>query len=1075
MAKYLQFGDLHDDLIRDRIVVGIRDAKLSERPQLDPDLTLEKAIKQVRQSEQVKRQQSMLRQGDILPKSCDFVDSVKSHRKFGKHKHGLQKSQSNNYRCGRCGKSNKHSREKCFKCSKIGHYARWCHGATNVDHVDRDVDSPDSDVEKHENKGFLENVGESSSHKWMLDLFVKNVKINFKVDTGADVTVISENDFKKMKNVKLTPSHRKLFGANGRPAIESLAIVYFVGDVTSEDQKYKKKYPKLFSRLGQLEGEYKIVLHENAVPFAITVPRRVQLPLLSKVKKLLLKMEQDGVISRVNEPTDWCAGMVVVPKPDGSVRIFTDLTHLNKAVKREKHPLPASEQILEQLSGSKVFSKLDAKSGFWQVKLAKESRLLTTFMTPIGRFCYERLPFGISSAPEHFQRRMCDILIDLLIGICSMDNVLVHGRNQEEHDKILDAVLKKIAKAGLTLNDKCQFSRQKLKFLGFMIDSEGVHPDPQKVMAISKMPAPTNVSELRFFLGMVNQLGKFSRNLADISKPLRDLLSKKNSWIWEQSQIDSFQKVKQECLSKKVLSLYNPNSATIVSADASSYGLGATLKQKNSDGQWKSVAFASRAMNTTVQKYAQLEKEALAVTRACECFQDFLVGMHSMINTDHKPLVALFGTKSLDELPPRIQRFRLRLMRFSFDISHIPGKHLIIADTLSRAPLDDMREEDIQLNEDSDIYVCSVIDEFPASEKRLQQIRVHLNEDIVCKEVINFCMHGWPDESRLNDVLLPYYQVRDDLTVIDGLLLRGTRLVIPASLRLDILEKIHEGHMGIVKCRSRARSSVWWPYMNKWIKIALLQDTTSLTVINHLKSVFAKYGIPEVIISDNGPQYASGEFSKFAEEYGFCHITTSPCYAQCNGEAERAVQTIKNLLKRTKDPYMALLNYRSTALKNGYSPSELPMGRKLRTKLPVYSSKLIPKWPDMDELQNKELGDKMKQKMHFDKRHRAQNMEKLQISDHAWIKDGLQKEQGVITGYADTPRSYMILTPSGTLRRNRRHLKKVPERPTSDEETESPIKTDVQVEPNEPDQENTEKVNITRSGQISRPPEKLNL
>nr|XP_039261331.1 uncharacterized protein K02A2.6-like [Styela clava] len=213
-------------------------------------------------------------------------------------------------------------------------------------------------------------------------------------------------------------------------------------------------------------------------------------------------------------------------------------------------------------------------------------------------------------------------------------------------------------------------------------------------------------------------------------------------------------------------------------------------------------------------------------------------------------------------------------------------------------------------------------------------------------------------------------------------------------------EKIHEGHMGIVKCRRRARSSVWWPYMNKqveevckscpsccefsqtktqplipseypdrpwkkiatdlfelkgskyllpvdyfsrWIEIALLQDTTSLTVINHLKSIFAKYGIPEVIISDNGPQYAPGEFSKFAEEYGFCHITSSPRYAHCNGEAERAVHTIKNLLKRTKDPYMALLNYRSTALKNGYSPSELLMGRKLRTKLPVYSSELIPK------------------------------------------------------------------------------------------------------------------------------------
>ena len=280
-----------------------------------------------------------------------------------------------------------------------------------------------------------------------------------------------------------------------------------------------------------MTGAYHIRLRDDATPYALTVPRRVAIPLMPKVKSELERMEKIGVIIRVDTPTDWCAGIVVVPKPDGRIRICVDLTKLNKSVRRERHMLPSVEQTLAQLGGATVFSKLDANSGFWQIELTKESSLLTTFITPFGRYCFNRLPFGITSAPEYFQKRMSEILQGIEGVVCLIDDVLVYGRTQEAHDKRLTRVLQKIATAGVTLNeDKCEISQTQVKFLGQLIDQHRIHPDAAKVSAIKDMKAPTNITELRRFLGMVNQMGKFIPQLAEATKPLRELLSAKNHW-----------------------------------------------------------------------------------------------------------------------------------------------------------------------------------------------------------------------------------------------------------------------------------------------------------------------------------------------------------------------------------------------------------------------------------------------------------------------------------------------------------------------------------------------------------------
>ena len=220
----------------------------------------------------------------------------------------------------------------------------------------------------------------------------------------------------------------------GRDTAEKLKLVNRVDTVSSDDYKTKvaSKHPQLFTGLGQMKDSYTITLKEDAKPFAISVPRKVPLPLYQTTKDELDRMLETGVISPVDQPTDWCAPMVMTPKSNGKVRVCVDLSKLNEFVKRENHPLPAVDTTLGRLAGSTVFTKLDINSGFWQIKVAWESRPLTTFITLWGRFCFNVLPFGISSGSEKFQKTMNQILLGLEGMECNIDDVLVHGKDQQK-------------------------------------------------------------------------------------------------------------------------------------------------------------------------------------------------------------------------------------------------------------------------------------------------------------------------------------------------------------------------------------------------------------------------------------------------------------------------------------------------------------------------------------------------------------------------------------------------------------------------------------------------------------------
>ena len=346
----------------------------------------------------------------------------------------------------------------CHRCEKKGHYSKQCYTKL-VSEIT---------TENFLDIAALDVVTSNTVAPWTAKIRVFGVELPFKLDTGADVTAITEESYRRIGERKLTPPDNPVYGPSGNPlevrgwftgklsygnklsehvfvvqglrrnllglsAITALNLAVRV-DATSIDNM-QEEYPSLFRGLGNLGEEYEIKLKPDAKPHNLCTPRFVPLPLREKVRQELERMESLGVISRIDEPTEWCAGMVVVPKKNGSIRICVDLKPLNENVLRgEVHPLPRVDDILAQMTGAKVFSKLDANSGFWQIPLAPQSRLLTTFITPHGRYCFNKLPFGISSAPEHFQKRMSKILAGLEGVLCLIDDVLVFGKDQQEHD-----------------------------------------------------------------------------------------------------------------------------------------------------------------------------------------------------------------------------------------------------------------------------------------------------------------------------------------------------------------------------------------------------------------------------------------------------------------------------------------------------------------------------------------------------------------------------------------------------------------------------------------------------------------
>ena len=698
-----------------------------------------------------------------------------------------------------------------------------------------------------------------------------------------------------------------------------------------------------------MKGEpVSIQVNEGTTPYHIGAPRRVTIPMLKPLKEKLERMVKLGVIEPVDEPTEWCHPMVLVRKPNGNIRVCIDLTKLNNQTNREFYELPSVDETLAKLgSQCKFMAKLDANSGYWQLPMDQDSKLKCTFTTPFGRFFPTRAPFGLTSLPEIFSKRM-DQVVNKLEGVAkSMDDFLVFGSTFEEYMGRLRALLKKFEEEGLTLNsEKCVFNAKEVEFLGLVITSTGIKPVNQKLEALTGFPQPSNITELRSFLGMAQQMSKFCPRLAQISESLRELLSSKTAWLWEPCHTTAFNEIKQEMSKPPTLALYDVNRPTKVRTDGSKLnGLSVIVLQKVQD-DWQPVDCASRFLTKAEKNYYPIELELLAITWGIHRMSKYLHGLPIFtVETDHKPLIPILNTHALVDMSPRIQRLRMKLLQYRFNTVYIRGKDNIDADALSRAPVSQPNKEDQLGKEDIECHVNLVIDQLPATPQRIKEIQKYTANDEQLAQLKQTMIRGWPKSVReCQPSIQPFWAVKGHLTEIQGLIFFNDRVVIPKDLRRDILQKLHTGHLGIEKCKRRARESVFWPNINNeieqvvrkcqkclnylpskpkenmlshevpsqpwqkvasdlfsygnqtyiivvdyyslWPEVYLLNRTDSSSVIEVCNDIFSRHGIPEQFISDNGSQYHSKQFSKFMLSWGIKHITSSPRYPQSNGHGE---------------------------------------------------------------------------------------------------------------------------------------------------------------------------------------------
>ena len=389
--------------------------------------------------------------------------------------------------------------------------------------------------------------------------------------------------------------------------IHSLQQHDFPERPTDLDQSILVEYPDLFQGLGCLPGEHTIKL-DPSVPPVVHPPRKVPVSLKEKIKDELDHMEKAGVIFRQTEPTDWVNSMVPVVKPN-EIRICIDPRDLNEAIRREHFPMTTIEEVVASMPQAKVFSVLDATSGYWQVKLDEESSKLCTLNTLFGRYRFTRLPCGIKSAPEVFQNCISELLADVDGVKVIVDDLLIWGKDDDEHDLRLKQVLDRAREVNLNFNPKKCRIRQ-VPYVGHVLSKDSLKPDPEKIRAVQETKPPQNTKELKIFLGFIQYLGKFMPNMATVSAPLRELLEKNIAWHWDLEQEASFEK--HRYLDTTIQENHYP---VTLSVDASSKGLGAVLLQ---DG--KPLAYASRALTPTQERYAQIVKETLAIVYGAQKF-----------------------------------------------------------------------------------------------------------------------------------------------------------------------------------------------------------------------------------------------------------------------------------------------------------------------------------------------------------------------------------------------------------------------------------------------------------------------
>ena len=559
-----------------------------------------------------------------------------------------------------------------------------------------------------------------------------------------------------------------------------------ITDLPLTQEKVETTYADVFQGLGKFPGEpYKLRLKPDAVPVKHR-PRRVPVHLQDAFHEEVERLVKIDVLEKVTEPTEWVNSFVIVEKvidssnahsPNHvikkSIRLCIDPKDLNEALEREPYYSRSIDELISMFAGAKVFTIVDMDKGYWQVVLHPESRKLTCMAFDIGRYQFKRLPMGSKVASNIFQRMLDSVYIGLpgVTGIA--DDMVIFGRNEEEHDRNLILFLETTRKNGLVLNKKkLQFKEEEVSFFGHRWNSTGISPDPKKTESILKMQFPPDKETMHSFLGLVNFLNRYTPKLAELCSPLRKLILKDSHYSPGDPEHAPFDAIKAEFKKKIILPYFDRHKETILQTDASKKGFGAVILQEE-----QPIYYASRALTSTEKNYQNLEREAQAAVWGMEKFHYFLYGRKFILQTDQKPLVSIFRKHMID-VSPRIQRITIRAWQYDFVPQHIPGRINVIADSLSRVTPLEFQDS----NAEKDILAVNFLQYSSIEERERDEMLQETNKDEELQSLKHYISTGWPAKrSQIPVSLHPYWNFRDELTVESGILMKNSKVLIPES------------------------------------------------------------------------------------------------------------------------------------------------------------------------------------------------------------------------------------------------------------------------------------------------------
>ena len=1013
-SQYCEFGRFLDEALRDIFVIGLKSAVIQKKLLSKDGLAFQAAIEIAVAMEEAEKQAQEISKSmssDVNKLQLDM--ETKSCFRCGKNNHPPEQCYFRDSECFKC-KRKGHISRQCKinpSVSTVGNQnLKFKKKSSKIRYVGENIESgSDSD-----DTATPKQVWPVMSLKYKDKPIVVKVKINGKVlemelDTGASLTIISEEVYrrnfseialnpcdkllrtytgqnlkvmgelrvqvgygKQIKQLEMIVVHGggpSLFGRNWLQEIsldwKEINLVYFHSSVDARLIDTLSKVKVFNDELGTVKGITGTLKIKSGAKPKFYKPRSVPYALKDKIGEELDRLEQLGVLEKIAY-SEWAAPIVPVLKPNGAVRICGDYkVTINPSLEVTEHPLPSASDIFANLNGGQKFTKLDLSNAYQQVTLEESSRNLVTINTQRGLYRYTRIPYGVASAPADFQKIMEKILEGLEGVQCILDDLIITGENEEQHLLNVINTLKRLDAYGIRLNkSKCVFMEESVIYFGFQIDKTGVRPTSDKVKAVLKMREPTNKEELQSALGIINYYRRFIPNMSTLVAPLNNLLKRGVNWEWTKQCEEVYKQLKQMLVSSEVLVHYSPDKSLILEVDASPVGLGAVISHEF-NGTTQPIAYASRTLNAAERNYSQIEREALAIIFGLRKFHQYLYGRKFILYTDHKPLTFILGEKAgIPTLATsRLQRWAIQLSAYNYDIRYRNTKLNQNADTLSRLPI----EESLDVNDDS-LFWCEEaarvnqiqLENLPITAKK---IALATRNDIILQRVSHFIATGWPERKDvLDSELLPYFNHRVELTIEEGCILRGIRVVIPSILQKDILCELHSNHPGIVRMKALARLHIWWPNIDsaievmvsnctncklksvnapsspvnpwiwptkpwsrihidyagpflgemflvvvdahsKWPEVVRVSSATTETTINALRFLFSSHGIPEVLVSDNGSQFTSLEFECFLKNNGVKHILSAPYNPQSNGQAEAGVKSFKQTLKcRLKEP-----------------------------------------------------------------------------------------------------------------------------------------------------------------------------